>query len=148
MANSHSTASQGGLFMSDKESGRFWAKVNKTHGCWLWDGCKLPTGYGRLHLRNLDAYAHRVSYQDHIGPIPKGFTIDHLCQNPPCVRPDHLEAVTQQVNILRAPNGIAAANSRKTHCKHGHEFSNENTYRPPRRPNQRLCRACLRNRRR
>lgn len=60
------------------------------------------------------------------GSIPKGLTLDHLCRNRACVNPVHLEPVTNRVNILRGI-GITAQNARKTHCKHGHPFTVENT---------------------
>jgi hypothetical protein len=56
--------------------------------------------------------------------IPEGWEIDHLCYNPSCINPDHLECVPQQVNVQRAKDRQPKA----THCKHGHEFTPENTY--------------------
>jgi hypothetical protein len=71
----------------------------------------------------------------HVGPIPEGLTIDHLCKNPGCVRPDHLEAVTMRENIRR---GSWAS---RTHCINGHEYTEENTYRMP--SGYRDCRRCI-----
>ncbi|NVI88675.1 HNH endonuclease [Actinomadura sp. BRA 177] len=74
--------------------------------------------------------AHRWAYQEFVEEIPDGLTIDHVkawgCTSRACVRPDHLQPVTNGENVLRgtAPTAI---NARKTHCVNGHEFTPENT---------------------
>lgn len=115
-------------------------RKNESSGCWEWAGNKLRLGYGHFKLNGKNRKAHRVSYELLKGPIPLGLTIDHLCRNTSCVNPDHLEPVTQRVNVLRS-NNQAARNARKTHCKHGHEFTAENTVIVPL---GRQCRLCLR----
>ena len=81
---------------------RFWAKVDKTDGCWLWTATKIK-GYGSFQLsttpRRQHAYAHRLAYEWLVGPIPQGMVIDHICHNPACVNPDHLRATTHKQNI-------------------------------------------------
>lgn len=109
-------------------------------GCWEWTGNRDPHGYGRITVAKKTKRAHRVVYEHFKGPIPEGLVIDHLCRNPGCVNPDHLEAVTIKVNTLRGVS-VSARNAVKTHCIHGHEFTPENTYR---RKTGRACRACLR----
>ena len=109
-------------------------------GCWLWTSSRRTNGYGEMAAWGKNRLAHRVMYELLIGPIPDGLVLDHLCRTPACVNPDHLEAVTERENILRG-SGAAAANARKTHCIHGHEFTEENTKRF-RMPNGRLGRAC------
>ena len=117
---------------------RFNAKVGvpDANGCWPWTGVKLkykPPGhlpYGMIGVRlgpnNWKMrYAHRVSYELHVGLIPKGMTIDHICNNPSCVNPGHLSVKTMRDNILRG-NGIAAQCARKTHCNHGHLLAGAN----------------------
>ena len=119
---------------------RFLAKVQKTTGCWLWTGSKDRQGYGAIHRDNSMERAHRVSHELYKGPIPDGLTIDHLCRNTSCVNPEHLEAVTQQVNILRS-DGPCAQNARKTKCNHGHPFDEVNTGYTQK--GERYCKACL-----
>lgn len=70
----------------------FWLRVNKSDGCWLWTGRVAHFGYGDIQLyRNAPhLLAHRASWQIHFGPIPEGLIVCHRCDNPPCVRPDHL----------------------------------------------------------
>lgn len=108
-------------------------------GCWLWLGSLNKYGYGQFLFNNKTLKAHRFSYEYHIGPIPDGLVIDHLCRVPECVNPNHLEAVTQQENVQR---GIGNPNKNKTHCKNGHEFTDENTYVD--KNGSRYCRECKR----
>lgn len=72
-------------------------------------------------------HAHRLAYEIFREPIPNGLVIDHLCKKHDCVNPDHLEPVTNKINILRG-TGITAIAALKTHCYLGHEFTTENTY--------------------
>jgi hypothetical protein len=83
-------------------SARFWPKVNKGETCWLWQGA-VATGYGVFNAGSGKAvYAHRFAYEELVGPIPNGLTLDHLCRTPRCVNPEHLEPVTQAENSRRA----------------------------------------------
>lgn len=59
-------------------------------GCWLWVGAKKPGGYGNAWVDGHYENAHRLAYRLFIGPIPPGLHVLHRCDNPPCVRPDHL----------------------------------------------------------
>ena len=79
---------------------RFWSRVNKTDGCWLWTAAKVQ-GYGDLRIDTTHRMlAHRFSWELHIGPIPPGLHVLHRCDNPPCVRPDHLFLGTNDDNIV------------------------------------------------
>lgn len=127
------------LERSDQE--RFWEKVHKTETCWLWTGGKTGSGYGIFGIQGRDWLAHRFAYQLLVGPIPTGFTLDHLCRIPLCVNPDHLESVTQQENTLRGI-GPAAQNARKTHCPFNHPYDLLNT--DFRARGGRRCRTCAR----
>lgn len=134
-------------------SERFWMHVVKGDGCWLWDGAWNPeTGYGHWSVRGGSKFithsAHRWAYVLTRGPLAEGMVPDHLCRNRLCVRPDHLEAVTQRENTLRSPIAPAAVNARKTECVNGHKLEGDNVYRPPKNPGHRHCRKCARERRR
>lgn len=118
----------------------FWQKVNKTETCWVWIAAMNGVGYGQFRRgKRHGAMAHRFSYEWAKGTIPDGFDVDHLCRNPSCVNPDHLEAVTHRENILRG-NTFAARNSRKTECSKGHPLSGENLKLNVR--GDRVCRLC------
>ena len=70
--------------------------------CWEWTGWRLPSGYGTLRLRdrNRTMLAHRLAYETWVGPIPEGLCVLHTCDNPPCIRPDHLWLGTNRDNTL------------------------------------------------
>ena len=69
---------------------RFWVKVNKTDGCWLWTACTTQRGYGRLQVNGHALLAHRIAYALAYSTPPDGMLVCHHCDTPSCVRPDHL----------------------------------------------------------
>lgn len=88
---------------------RFWAKVDKNGpvpdhrpelgACWIWIGSKTSNGYGKISAyRRLDM-SHRVSWRLHFEPIPPGMNVLHSCDNPACLRPDHLFLGTTLDNV-------------------------------------------------
>jgi hypothetical protein len=100
---------------------RFWSKVHKTEGCWIWLAFKNRDGYGRFGIstgeRKYVCLAHRFAWIITIGPIPKGMNVLHRCDNPACCHPDHLFLGTQQDNVAdqmakgRKPKGEECFNA-------------------------------------
>ncbi len=111
-------------------------RVDPKTGCVEWIGYTNVTGYGQFWGGGRLVLAHRWSYG--LDRIPAGLVIDHLCRNPPCVNPEHLEPVTQHENARRGKY------AQQTHCKSGHEFNDKNTHVKANRWRQ--CRPCQRER--
>ena len=121
---------------------KFWSYVNKTDTCWVWTGTLNKAGYGIICIydpaitRGRTFIVSRVSWYFHFGSIPKGMNVLHRCDNPPCVNPDHLWLGTHKDNARDRSQKGRDRNSRKTHCKRGHEFTDIN------RLGHRSCRIC------
>lgn len=129
---------------------RLEARIDRDNaeGHWLWTGYRMPNGYGKFTVAGSGKcwLAHRLAWELLRGPIPDGMTLDHLCRVRHCVNPDHLEPVLFAVNVQRGvPFRVAAPRELATHCRHGHEYTPENTYLPPASSPykaNRQCRAC------
>lgn len=128
---------------------RFEAKIEKTSTCWIWHGTLHANGYGLFGIRinkiSKKIWAHRYSFELYKRPLLPGDTVDHLCFNPQCVNPDHLEAVSIGENSRRSPRTLTGQNIRKTHCPKGHSYSGNNLYYDQ---GKRKCRECVRARNR
>jgi hypothetical protein len=77
---------------------RFWSKVEKTDGCWLWRGALNSEGYGNFWDSGKHRGAHRIAWELSHGEIPDGMQIDHICRKRSCVRPDHLRLASNKQN--------------------------------------------------
>ena len=86
--------------------------TNKTETCWIWTGYKCYWGYGIISVKSKPKKAHRIAYEVWKGPIPDGLLIRHLCNNPACINPDHLEIGTHQDNM----NDKVRANRQSRNC--------------------------------
>lgn len=82
---------------------RFWGKVLKTDGCWLWMAGKDQDGYGKFSVgpRSIarPKLAHRIAWELTNGEVSESIFVLHRCDNPSCVRPDHLFLGTHQDNM-------------------------------------------------
>ena len=122
----------------------FWDRVDRTEGCWVWMGARVSKGYGNLWHGGKSISAHRHAWELTVGPIPPGMHVLHHCDNPPCVRPDHLWLGTNRENQIdsRDKGRRAHLASRLPYqtCEHcGARFRVSNLTRP-----RRYCgRACI-----
>lgn len=120
---------------------RFWAKVIKGDGCWLWCGSMLRRGYGQISVK-IDG-KHKLKLAHHVawflvnGAWPK--YLMHKCDNPSCVNPEHLKEGNAKENLRDASvKGRLAGKTSKNVCIRGHQLTPDN-----RRPNKtRACRKC------
>lgn len=114
--------------------------------CWYWTAAKSHGGYGVVRRNGRNYPAHRWIYEYINGELPDKTECDHLCRNRSCVNPDHIEPVTKLENVRRGESGKWQRD--KTHCPHGHEYTEENTmwtihkHKNGTHYNTRVCRKC------
>lgn len=106
---------------TESENTRFWSKVVKTDGCWLWKACKTWGGYGRFCFRGRSRLAHRLSKMATGVEVPARKLVLHSCDTPACVNPSHLHIGTHKLNTAekfqrgRANTPCGDRNGSRTH---------------------------------
>lgn len=134
--------------LKGRRVGRGRPGVAREGHCWVFLGGVNKDGYGLIRRASFAGFVHRYIWTVMVGPIPEGLQVLHHCDNPCCVRPAHLWLGTQRQNIhdmVRKGRDVFDHNSRKTHCKRGHLFDEENTRWQTATPSGvpwRRCRAC------
>ena len=108
-------------------------------GCWIWLG-QTHTVSDRVYPIFGRQHAKRVAYEHWKGGIPARHTVDSICAIQRCVRPDHLQSLSQSENVLRQANNPAAINAAKTACPRGHPYTPNNTRLTKK--GERVCIAC------
>jgi hypothetical protein len=114
--------------LSDRE--HFYAKTERTGGCWEWRGGKLANGYGHLVVRfgarRKTVLAHRYSFELHNGPIGAGLYVCHTCDNPGCVNPLHLFTGTPKDNAQDCVRKGRSHHPPGGVCHEGHRIEGDN----------------------
>lgn len=99
----------------EERKATFWDRVSKGDGCWEWQGARDGAGYGALSVNGRVEVATRFAWEITHGPIAPGLVVRHKCDNPPCVRPDHLELGTPKDNQQDKAQRGRSARGEKNH---------------------------------
>lgn len=102
-------------FIPTKTIKKFFQNIIKTESCWIWNGKKLPKGYGAFLLNSAKILAHRFSYFYHFGVLPNDLCVCHTCDNPSCVNPNHLFLGTRKDNMKDMVNKGRSRTGEKHH---------------------------------
>jgi hypothetical protein len=94
-------------------------EIHPVWGCWLWRGKVGDNGRGFVWRGNTPVAAYLAVYRDEVGDVPDGLVLDHLCRNPLCVAPHHLEPVTKAENERRKAWRYRV---KRTSCTAGHDL--------------------------
>lgn len=119
----------------DERFDRKWV-LNPNTGCHVWTDHLNRGGYGQFRVKKgFQMSSHKYAYERKYGKVPDDKVLDHTChpddgscpggecEHRKCCNPDHLEVTTRGENTLRSATGITALNSKKTHCPHGHPYT-------------------------
>ena len=104
-------------------------KIKRVGSCWEWTGTLTEKGYGVIDHRLVPGRrtsAHRFFYELWRGKIENGLDLDHLCRNPACINPDHLEPVTRKENLRRGMGDYSPSRLPQQYCNRGHLLSEDN----------------------
>lgn len=107
-------------------------------GCWLWTGLINNSGYGRVYIDGVNKPAHRLAYRLFNGSIPNDLTVDHRCNTPSCVNPQHLDLLSRSDNSKKA----WLFKPKKTTCKWGHSLDNNVYVQVVEGKKHRHCKTC------
>jgi hypothetical protein len=121
---------------------RFWANVDKSGECWEWTG-RRSAGYGVLSVGHRNVRATRLAVELTGRAVAPEQIVMHTCDNPPCVRPDHLRVATQADNVrdmFAKRRNRSIGKSYRTECPSGHPYDEANTI--IRGTGRRVCRTC------
>lgn len=133
---------------------RFFQKVDKSGNekfpdCWIWKTAEKRNDYGsfKYYQDRTAIGAHVASYLFHNGEIPDGQIVRHICNNPPCVNPEHLILGSNSDNMkdMFKSDRNGWTSRKRTHCRRGHELDVVGV-RVQHRKNgkiDRSCRACI-----
>lgn len=132
--------------VDQKHLSRFWSKVEKTPTCWHWTASLNDKGYGNFTINRKHILAHRLLFMvTHGVVLSTQQFVCHSCDNPACVRPEHLFLGDNQTNMTDMKLKGRGSNQKKKTCRRGHVYDTENTiWRNVKGKLWRHCRECRR----